>query len=114
MRNNLNKFYMKFIVAFIFCFLAINSPCYSVERLPNHLINLQSQEGMKLFKRNVNNNAIKLLTHFTTQKTVTYCGIASATMVLNASIIDAPIDSPSIPYNYFTQENFFNDKVKQI
>ena len=45
---------------------------------------------------------------------MTYCGVASAVMVLNSSGLAAPIDFQHAPYHYFTQEDFFNEQVQQI
>jgi Phytochelatin synthase len=87
---------------------------YAVERLPANLINLASQPGLVLLKKDLNENSLKLLSHFTTQKTVTYCGVASAVMVLNSTDIVPPIDSQHPPYRYFNQDNFFNDQVRKI
>lgn len=88
----------------------------AVESSSNALINFDSQPGLLLFKKNSNVNTLKLLEHFTTQKTVTYCGIASAVMLLNAIGVTPPMDlqhSPPDAY-YFNQDNIFNDAVKKI
>lgn len=89
-------------------------PIYAVEPLPNNLINLKSPFGIILFKRSLNTNLLKLLSHFETQKTVTYCGVASVVMVLNSTEKLPPNDSQHLPYQYFTQDDFFNDQVKKI
>ncbi|WP_058534654.1 phytochelatin synthase family protein [Legionella saoudiensis] len=98
-------------LGFIFAFI---TECYAVEPLPDNLIDISSKPGMVLFRKNINQNLLKLLEHFTTQKTVTYCGIASAVMVLNSSGLAAPIDFQHAPYHYFTQEDFFNEQVRQV
>lgn len=87
---------------------------YAVEPLPSSLINFESSEGLAYLKENLNTNALKLLSHFTTQKTPTYCGVASIVMVLNASGKDAPIDAYHAPYHYYTQDNVFNNQIKKI
>ena len=87
---------------------------HAKELLPNNLIDVTSQHGQVLLKRNLNLNSVKLLTHFTTQKTTTYCGIASAVMVLNSTDKIPPADSLHTPYTYFTQDDIFNEQVKTI
>lgn len=103
----------KFLFYMLFFLLSLNNT-YATEVLPINLTNLTSIKGIDLLKKNINTNSIKLLSHFVTQKNLTYCGIASAVMVLNASQIDAPNDSAHPPYNYFNQDNFFNDRVMKI
>lgn len=81
---------------------------WAIEPLPTNLISFSSPFGTVLFKRNMNLNAIKLLSHFTTQETGTYCGVVSAVMVLNAANLPKPLDKQHPPYHYFDQNNFFN------
>lgn len=105
---------MKLKFACLFFIFAFITKCYAVEPLPDNLIDISSKPGMVLFSKNINQNLLKLLEHFTTQKTMTYCGVASAVMVLNSSGLAAPIDFQHAPYHYFTQEDFFNEQVQQI
>ena len=103
---------LKFVcLCFIFAFI---TECYAVEPLPDNLIGISSKPGVVLFRKNINEHVLKLLEHFTTQKTMTYCGIASAVMVLNSSNLEAPIDLQHAPYHYFTQDDFFTEQVQQI
>ncbi len=95
----------------LFIFITV---AYAVEPLPGNLINLASHPGLVLLKEDLSENSLKLLSHFTTQKTVTYCGVASAVMVLNSTDIIPPVDSQHAPYRYFNQDDFFNDQVKKI
>lgn len=87
---------------------------YGVEPLPKNLIGLTSKAGYALIKHRLTLPTLQLLEHFTTQKTTTYCGIASAVTILNASNIAKPVDQEHLPYHYFTQDNFFNENVKKI
>lgn len=49
-----------------------------------------------------------------TQKNAAYCGVASMVMVLNALSIPAPI-APELGNSHtFTQDNVFNDQMRQI
>ena len=53
--------------------------------------------------------------HLTTQKTQSYCGIATSALILNALNIDqAPVDPLYEPYRYWTQDNFFNNCTNEI
>ncbi|MEB3228956.1 MAG: phytochelatin synthase family protein [Synechocystis sp.] len=51
----------------------------------------------------------ELSAQFLTQITQSYCGVASAVMVLNSLNVPPPVDSRYQPYNVFTQENFFDN-----
>lgn len=83
-------------------------------KLHKDIIDAASPEGVAFFKRDTTPNAIKLLSHYTTQQTLSYCGIASAVMVLNASNKAPSIDKQHTPYHYFTQDNFFDEQVTAI
>ncbi len=97
-----------------FLFLILTRAVFAVEPLPANLVSLNSRPGLILFKRDMTLNSLKLLSHFTTQETVTYCGVASVVMVLNATNKTPPLDSIHTPYHYFNQVDFFNADVKQI
>ncbi|MFI4956913.1 MAG: phytochelatin synthase family protein [Gammaproteobacteria bacterium] len=95
---------------FLLFSIVLGTAC-AVEPLPENLIQLDSKEGTVMLKEDANQNTVKMLAHFTTQDTVTYCGVASAVMVLNSINIPAPVDPAYTPYAYFTQDNFFNDNM---
>src|SRR3990167_8619961 len=101
------------VALFLFLFAFVTN-IYAVEPLPSNLINFNSQQGLNLFKKDLNVDSLKLLEHFTTQKTVTYCGVASVVMILNSTGITAPEDSQHQPYHYFNQDDFFTDQIKEI
>ena len=94
--------------------LCVAQILFAVEKLPANLLSLESREGAVLLQQDLHQNTTGLFAHFTTQQTVTYCGVASAVMVLNAMGVAAPVDPTYTPYTYFTQANFFNDKVSAI
>lgn len=98
---------MKLKVVCLFFLYVFITESFAVEPLPENLIEISSKPGAYLFEKNINHNLLSLLEHFTTQKTVTYCGVASVIMVLNSAGVSAPIDSQHSPYHYFTQEDFF-------
>ena len=51
---------------------------------------------------------------FATQKTQSYCSVASAITVLNAMPIKKPVDPAYAPYAYFTQSNYFTPEVVKV
>ena len=55
----------------------------------------------------------QLIPQLTTQKTQTYCGIASAVTVLNTMAFGQPGDPVYFPYIYATQDSFFTPGVLQ-
>ncbi len=94
---------------------------FAVEPLPDNLLAFDSKQSTQLLKQSANTNTLKVLEHFATQQTVTYCGPASAITVLNAMDIVAPIDyvpAPIAPgyfeFAYFSQNNFFSEAVHEI
>ena len=96
----------------------------------SNLIEFSSRKSEKLLEQSMNSNSLKLLSHFVTQTTTTYCGVASLVMVLNSSGLKAPLDTkhstpekpatptqpavPAQPFYYFNQDDFFNDQVMKI
>ena len=115
---------LKLHSAIFYLLLTITPLIHAVEPLPSKLVDwdFTSAKGQYLLKDNLEkqrkkkdaSNTLNLLSHFTTQKTTTYCGVASLVMVLNSSNLPKPEDPLHEPYHYFTQDNFFNEKVKAI
>jgi hypothetical protein len=56
----------------------------------------------------------QLIPTFATQRTQSYCSVASAITVLNAMPVKKPVDPTYAPYAFFTQSNFFTPAVKKI
>jgi hypothetical protein len=104
---------LKFTGLFLSLFL-IATNASAVEKLPNHLINFTDKAALSFLKSDAKTNTLKLLSHFTTQKTTTYCGVASAVMILNSSNLKPSPDTEHQPYSYFNQEDFFTDTVNKI
>ena len=102
------------IVKLALCVFLFHPLSYATEPLPNNLINFSSQTSLELLKEDLNLNTLKLLSNFTTQQTLSYCGVASSVIILNSIDIPAPLAFPNAPFHYFTQDNFFNDKVNKI
>ena len=103
-----------FFLFFSITIFLYNSVSFGVDKLPDNLTSYSSTAGKILFTKNVNSNAIKLLANFTTQQTSANCAIASSVMILNSMDLLPPLDPSHPPYEYFTQDNFFNQKVLAI
>ena len=69
---------------------------------------LLSEQGQQLlFRSRLRADYVPLSQEFLTQATLSYCGVASAVMVLNSLAIPAPAASGYGPYRFWTQENLF-------
>ena len=76
---------------------------------------LNSKEGLELLKESLNSNFAALSNYYETQKNLTYCGVASAVIVLNSIVkSEAPLAPKYYPYKYFTQNNIFTQSVLKI
>jgi hypothetical protein len=83
--------------------------------LPANLIDLNSTAGESLlFASRARADFLPLSSQFQTQKTPSYCGVASSIMVLNALGLPAPIAVEYAPYSVFTQDNFFTPQAEQV
>jgi hypothetical protein len=83
--------------------------------LPPNLIDVQSEAGGKLLFESESHAAyLSLSINFLTQKTQSYCGVASIVMVLNALNVPAPTTPEYDPYHTFTQDNFLDEKTDSI
>ncbi len=84
-------------------------------KLPPGLIALDSAEGQRLLvEAKAREDYFHLTETFVAQKNQGLCGTASAVMVLNALPIPAPEVPEWAPYRSFTQDNFFNDKAREL
>src|SRR5262245_22232774 len=85
-----------------------------LQPLPPSLISLDSEEGQKLLlESKANRDYFALSSRFMTQRSTSYCGVASAVMVLNAMPVAAPEAKESKPFRAFTEDNVFNDEVRK-
>ncbi len=81
------------------------------------LIALNSPAGRDLLAHSqYQASFIPLCQYFTTQDTLTYCGPATCTMVLNALPIERPVHfaKDARSYTLFTQRNFFSAEVSRV
>jgi hypothetical protein len=87
----------------------------SARPLDPSLIALDSREGRQLLQESdAKQSFIPLVMYFTTQDNLGYCGVASATMVLNALPLTRPASVPHDPFTLFTQSNVFTPAVRAV
>jgi Phytochelatin synthase len=78
------------------------------------LVSLDAPEGGRLlFESEAHAAFFSLISHFETQKSQTYCGLAAIAMVLNALEVPAPTTAYG-SYRLFTQENVLNRLTDSI
>lgn len=83
--------------------------------LPAELIGLDAPEGQRLLlEAEARDDYFRLSNQFITQKTQSYCGVASSVMVLNALPIPAPTTDEWAPFHAYTQDNVFTANARQI
>ena len=76
---------------------------------------LTSPEGRRRLDHSRHHvDLIPLLAVFDTQERQTLCSVAAGVTVLNALPIKRPIDPKYAPYAFFTQTNYFDDRVNKI
>ncbi|MCX5515662.1 glutathione gamma-glutamylcysteinyltransferase [Kaistia algarum] len=83
--------------------------------LPANLVGASTDAGEALLVGAEAREAyFSLADNFVTQKTQSFCGVASMTMVFNAMAIPAPAVPEYVPYNTFTQDNVLDDKTEVV
>lgn len=83
--------------------------------LPPSLVGAASDQGEALLIGAEAREAyFPLADHFVTQQNQAFCGVASMTMVLNASGLPAPVVPEYDPYKTFTQDNVLNAQTEAV
>ena len=83
--------------------------------LPPNLTAFSSPDGASMLVGAEAREAyFPLADNFLTQKTQTFCGVASMVMVFNAMGLPAPEVPEYAPYRTFTQDNIFSDATEAI
>lgn len=83
--------------------------------LPDNLTGFSTKDGEALFAESDAREAyFPLANNFVTQKTQTYCGVATIVMVLNALGLPAPMVPEYAPYRTFTQDNVLTERTDAI
>ena len=81
----------------------------ATSKQPASLVYLLSKDGERLFWESKHKrDYVTLSSNYATQNNLAYCGVATATMVLNGLPVSRPTSGPHAPYRYFTQEEFFS------
>src|SRR5271168_4942335 len=83
--------------------------------LPDSLTGFSTHEGEVYFGESDAHEAyFPLASNFLTQKTQSYCGVASIVMVLNALGVPAPAVPEYEPYRTFTQDNVLSAATEAV
>lgn len=83
-----------------------------LQPLPDTLVAFDSKEGHELLQSAQHKaDFFPLVSHFTTQRTTAFCGVASSVMVLDSLDIQSPAVKDWSPFRAFTQENVFEAKT---
>lgn len=95
--------------------LSIASASAETLPLPSSLIGAATNAGEALLIGAEAREAyFPLADNFVTQKTQSFCGVASMVMVLNAAGVPAPAVPEYEPYRTFTQDNLLNEHTDAI
>jgi len=84
--------------------------------LPGKIVDFRSVDGQRILaeSRFWSAGYGRLSAVFETQKTQSYCGVASMVMALNALGAPAPVTPPYGPYAVFTQDNILDARTDAI
>jgi glutathione-S-conjugate glycine hydrolase len=100
------------MLALTLCVAAANADTLP---LPGNLTGFSTRDGEVYFAESDARKAyFPLASNFVTQKTQTYCGVASVVMVLNALGLPAPAVPQYAPYRRFTQDNLLSARTDAI
>lgn len=98
----------------LLCLFALPAHADSLP-LPDNLISSTSPQGEALLiDADAREAYFTLASNYLTQKTQSFCGVASMVMVFNALQLPAPEVPEYAPYRTFTQDNIFNDQTEAI
>jgi hypothetical protein len=107
---------MRLIHAAVFALgLFVTSAYGETLKLPDNLTGFSSDAGESYFAESDAREAyFPLASNFLTQKTQSYCGVASIVMVLNALNVPAPAVPEYEPYRTFTQDNVLDERTDLV
>lgn len=84
-------------------------------RITGSYVTLISDEGRQRIERSPHRvDYVSLMATFIMQERQTLCSVATGVTILNALPLQRPVDPKYAPYPYFTQMNYFNDRVDAI
>jgi hypothetical protein len=102
-------------IAFVLLGLSSASAFAETLPLPANLVGASTDAGEALLVGAEARQAyFPLADNFVTQKTQSFCGVASMTMVFNAMAIPAPAVPEYEPYKTFTQDNVLDDRTEAV
>ena len=108
---------LKRLVASAMLIAALCAPGARAETLPlpDNLTGFSTRDGEVYFTESDAREAyFPLADNFLTQKTQSYCGVASIVMVLNALGVPAPAVPEYEPYRTFTQDNVLDEQTDKV
>ena len=95
--------------------LAVGSALAQTLPLPENLVGASSDAGEALLVgAEAREDYFPLADNFVTQKTQSFCGVASMTMVFNAMALPAPAVPEYEPFKTFTQDNVLDDATEAV
>ncbi len=101
-------------ISFVFLALAAGASAETL-KLPDNLTDFRSPQGEAyLLETHALEAYFPIAAAFETQRTQSYCGVASMVMVLNAIGAPAPTSPQYQPFTVFTQDNVLNEKTEAI
>lgn len=78
-------------------------------------VTLISDEGRQRIERSPHRvDYVSLMATFIMQERQTLCSVATGVTILNALPVKRPVDPKYAPYPFFTQANYFDDRVDAI
>jgi hypothetical protein len=105
----------KRLVAYVTLWLCIAGASAGTLPLPDSLTGFSTRDGEVYFAESDAHEAyFPLADNFLTQKTQSYCGVASIVMVLNALGVPAPGVPEYQPYRTFTQDNVLDERTDAV
>lgn len=97
------------------CATPVEPPEKKDVRITGSYVTLISDEGRQRIDRSrYRTDYVSLMATFDMQERQTLCSVATGVSILNALPLKRPVDPRYAPYPYFTQANYFNDRVDAI
>lgn len=85
------------------------------DRTQTRLVPLTSPNGLRWFRDALGfEGCLSLLQHFVTQDNLTFCGPATAAMILNATALSRPESPSHAPFRLFVQEELLSHPSNDV
>ncbi len=108
---------MKLFIGLFIYITSIISPAFSANHINSNSVWLpwDTSEGqLRIERSNAKENFWKIVRFYESQITLTFCGITSSVIALNALSVEAPPSQVLGKYRMFTQEEFFTESVSAV